>query len=125
MNNVMKFIKEQVNDRLLNLHTSYIAKVIGVSDNTAKIQPLHRMKERGSLAEKYPVVEDVPIASYPIGDSQGKLNIKKGDTVLCLVCERSIDEGLNGEVYTPLTGKHHSINDSVIIAKIGGWQWKV
>lgn len=120
MNDAVKFVREQIDDRLLNLHTSYIAKVLSVKNNLAKIQPLHRTKEKGSLSEKYPVVEDVPIASYPIGSSKGTLNIKKGDTVLVLVCERSIDEGLNGEVYTPMTGKHHSMSASVVIAKIGG-----
>lgn len=116
MNEAVKFVKEQINDRLLNLHTAYIAKVLGVSNGEAKIQPLHRTKEKGSVAEKYPVVEDVPIAIY----NDGMLRVAKGDIVLCIVCERSIDEGLEGDVYTPLTGKHHSMNDSVIIAKIGG-----
>lgn len=120
MNNAVRFVKEQINDRLLNLHTAYIAKVLNVSNGEAKIQPLHRTKEKGSLAEKYPVVENVPIASYPIGDSAGTLNIKKGDVVLVLVCERTIHEGLTGEIYTPLTGKHHSMSSSVIIAKLGG-----
>lgn len=120
MNNALKFVKEQIEDKLLNLHTAYIAKVLNVSNGEAKIQPLHRTKEKGSLSEKYPVIEGVPIASYPIGDSAGKLNIKSGNIVLVLVCERSIDDGLNGDVYTPLTGKHHSMNNSVIIAKIGG-----
>lgn len=132
MSNASKFIDGKIEDKLLNLHTAYIGKVISVKNNKATIQPLHKTKEKGCLAEKYPIIEDVPICSYPMEIMQpstnghektvieGKLKIESGNVVLCIACERSIDDGLSGNVYTPLTKKRHSMNDSVIVAKIGG-----
>ena len=116
-NDATKLINEMIEEKLYRVHTSYVAKVISVSNNRATIQPLHKTKERGFTANEYSVIQNVPICRFPLKNGDEVINytldVKSGSMVLVSACERSIDT--SGKTYLPRTGSHHAIQDSVII----------
>ncbi len=131
-------IENIINNKLLNLHTAYLAKVISTNGNTAKIQPLGMSKAYGETAQEQSVLSSVPIlkSAHKVKtktityikdvDFDKKevttdtatitevVPISAGDIVYCGVCERDITEAKNGINSTPAIG-HHSMSDSVII----------
>lgn len=63
----MGLVTEQMlNNKLLNLHTAYLARVISTNGNTAKIQPLGMTKAYGETAQKQSPLSSVPIATQKI-----------------------------------------------------------
>ena len=104
----MGIVTEQMlNNKLLALHTAYLAKVVLVDENTAKIQPLGMTKAYGKAAQKQSPLSKVPII-------KSALPVTKGDIVVCICCERNITEAKKGNNVLPPTG-HHSMSDSIII----------
>lgn len=120
-NDATKLINDMIEEKLYRVHTSYIAKVISVSNNKATIQPLHKTKEKGFTANTYSVIQNVPICRFPLKNgtevTNYTLDVKSGSIVLVTACERTIQ--LGGKTYLPATGIHHSLNSSVIVAVIG------
>ena len=117
-NDVTKLINEMIDEKLYRVHTSYIAKVISVSNNRATIQPLHKTKERGFTANEYSIIQNVPICRFPLKNGNEvtnyTLHVKSGDLVLVTCGERSLQ--LDGKTYLPRTGSHHAMQDSVIVS---------
>lgn len=120
------FIDDIIEDKLLELNTAYIAKVLKVNDdNTANIQPLSMIKQYGKEAITPAVLQNVPI----IQSARYKLNVPKADTTLdtvriqvlkesdivfCVCSDRDISTTKKGIMATPQIG-HHSKSDSIII----------
>lgn len=104
-----KVLDNLIENKLLSLHTAYLAKVISVNGNarTAKIQPLGLTKDVGQAATKQSVLTAVPY-------TQQVTNIAKGNIAVCVCCERDITEARKGRNVTPPTGRH-SMSDSIII----------
>ena len=117
-----------VNNALMATHTAFCAKVLSVSGNTARVQPLNMVKAIGGDAKKQAVLDNVPILKPTYiptvrcgGDdcnvSAGiTLNIKAGDTVYCLCAERDITETRKGKFAVPVAGRH-MMSSAVIIGK--------
>lgn len=105
-----------IEQKLLNLHTAFVAKVISVVIDTKtgevirKIQPLNMIKMYGEKEREQSVIENVPILKH-VGE------VKKGDLVFCVCAERNITEAKKGKMTCPPIGRH-SINDAVIIGVI-------
>ena len=117
----LKAFENMLENKLLNLHTAYLAKIISVNGNTAKIQPLGKVKAYGETAKVQSPLSNVPILSsarYKAeieGEAIAKIKpIAAGDIVLCVCCERDITEAKKGNNSTPALG-HHSMSDSIII----------
>ena len=53
--------ERMIEEKLLNIHTAFIGKIISVSGNTAKVQPLNKVKQYGREAEQQSVLQNVPI----------------------------------------------------------------
>lgn len=130
MSGASSVINGIIEQKLLNLHTAYFAKVISVSGNTAKIQPLNMVKAVGKNAKKQAVMT-VPILQNVKKFKEGTrtitvsgervsfsvleaVSISAGDTVLCLCGERDITETKKGNFAIPPVG-HHRLSDSVIV----------
>ena len=96
-----------LNNKLLALHTAYLAKVISTNGKTAKIQPLGMTKACGKSAQKQSPLSNVPITKQIT-------EIATGDIVVCICCERNITEAKKGN-NRPLPVGHHSMSDSIII----------
>lgn len=124
-------------NKLLNLHTAYIAKVISTNGKTAKIQPLGNVKAYGQKAKKQAPLSNVPIiqsarnkvtqksityvtdvsnhiASKTTTNVAVLTPISAGDIVLVVCCDRNIADAQKGINSTPVIG-HHSMSDSVIV----------
>ena len=117
----LKVFENMIENKLLNLHTAYLAMVLSVNGNTAKIQPLGMTKAYGETAQKQSPLSNVLIlnsAKYKAvieGEEIAQIKpISSGDIVLCVCCERDITEAKNGRNSTPAIG-HHSMSDSVIV----------
>ena len=117
------FFDNMIEERLLDLHTAYIAKVISLKGNTATVQPMTMIKQYGKPAQKAKVVSDVPIlnnAKYKFVNEDTEpielipVPISAGDLVLCICCDRDITEARRGNIATPQIG-HHSLSDSIIV----------
>jgi hypothetical protein len=132
------FFNSLINGAIINLHTGYIAKVINVNGDTARVQPLTYTKDaNGKNIEQAVVTAAIPpnvkyeardieyISEVSYSDSSGlktETNVKQvlmpcalcpGDIVYCAVCERDITYALNG---IPAESKrHHDMNDSIIL----------
>lgn len=122
-----KFVDNFIENKLLALHTAYLAKVLSVSGNTAKIQPLGLTKEIGEKAMKQSVLTSVPIMqtarkfktkSISVGDHTWSgyqpCPIEAGDVAVCICCERNITDAKKGRNVLPPSG-HHKMSDSIII----------
>lgn len=126
-------INNIVEEKLMGLHTAYIAKVISTDGKTAKIQPLGKVKAYGEKAKTQSPLTKVPIIhsarnkvtqksiTYLASSSVSKTEniavltpIKAGDIVLVVCCERNISDAKKGINSTPVIG-HHNMSDSVIV----------
>ena len=135
-------INNIVDEKMKNLNVAFLAKILSVSGNKAKIQPLGLTKGYGTEARKQAVITNVHIAN----SARYRLNTKeieyitevgfvglevtrrsetvavatpitKGDIVLCVCCDRNIDAALKGENSLPPAGCHNK-SDCVIVAII-------
>lgn len=116
---------EMVEEKLLNLHTAFIAKVVSVQgEDKCTVQPLDKIKAYGQKAKTQAVITNVPVLShvrhYKVKDGLITLSpIEKGDIVFCVCAERDITSAVNGLSKTPPVG-HHAIKDAVVVGLIGG-----
>ena len=129
--------QQMIDEKLLNMHTAYVAKVISTNGITAKIQPLGNVKAYGGNAKAQAPLSNVPILQqarnkitsktityvYSVSNHTGHTKsedvailtpISAGDIVLCVCCERNITDAKKGVNSTPVIG-HHSMSDSIIV----------
>lgn len=121
-----KTINNMVNQRLLDVHTNFFAKIISINFNMMNIQPLHMYKLYGEKAQTPAVLTNVPVLMpykfvYQVEEETEELlqivqrELQAGDTVFCGVAERDITGAKNGSMTTASTGRHHNLSDSVVI----------
>ncbi len=89
------------------IHTAFTAKILSVSGDTAKIQPLFL----------YAGAKQAPISGVPIPQSVSKAKpVEPGDIVYCVCAEQTLGGSWKGQ-YTERVGRlHHQLSDAVIIA---------
>lgn len=113
MKSAMDYIDDRIEEKLLHLHTSYLGTAVGINpDGTFDVQPLTLTKAIGGKSKQQSVVKNV----YCLDDVA--INVRTGDVVVCLVCERDISEAVLGNSTLPSVG-HHQMKDSIIIGTIG------
>lgn len=93
---------------------SYDAKT-----QTAKVQPVirdSRTVDEEIIYERLPPVANAPVMFPSGGGFAMAWPLQKGDRVLLLVCDRSIDEwsGADGEDITPRDPREHDLTDAVV-----------
>lgn len=127
----MNFTEQLINEKIINLHTAFIGKVIGVNDNTARVVPLTYSKNiSGVLKEQTPVSARIPQnikvkrkdIMCRVSDNTSETTtvivpdeLVVGDIVFCGVSERDItSENIMGKTIEPT--RHHDINDAVVLA---------
>lgn len=139
---LQKLINDTFDEKAKSFYVAFIAQILSVSGNKAKIQPLGLTKQYGGTAQKQSVISGVHIASSALCrlkteeieyvtdvDFLGFLPkkekrticvatpIKEGDLVLCVCCDRNIDAALKGKNELPPVGCHNK-SDCVIVAII-------
>jgi hypothetical protein len=114
-----------IEEKLLNLHTAFIAKVVSVQgESKCTIQPLDKIKAYGQKAKTQAVITNVPVLSHVRhygrnGEGITLSPLRKGDIVFCVCAERDITSAVKGHSTTPPVG-HHAIKDAVVVGLIGG-----
>lgn len=104
----LNFFDNLVEQKLLSLHTCYLAKVLSVNGDKANIQPLSLVKAVNSTAQRQTVINNVPICKHALTDTLD------GSTVVVACMERDISQTRKGIFALPSL-RRHSLSDSVII----------
>lgn len=135
-------LRNIVEEESKKLHVSFLAEILSVSGNKAKVQPLGLIRNYGSAAKKQAPLTNVHIAQSARYKRTAKeieyissvnftsrtvskktitveqvTPIQKGDIVQCVCCDRNIDAALKGENSLPPVG-YHNKSDCVIVAII-------
>lgn len=120
MSRAVGTLNDFIEEKLLHLHTSTIARVERVNSNkTYDVQPLIMTKEVGDDdGELLPLLVDVPATGFK-GKIDGSLKeiepaYEKGDIVVIAFAERAIDTALTGREELPPDFRRHSLNDAYI-----------
>lgn len=114
-------IKDIVGEEIKSLHVAFLAKVLTINGDKAKLQPLGLIKQYGSEAKPQAPISSVHIAQsarYKISYQDGVISAEPlavGDIVLCICCDRNIDAALKGENALPPVG-YHTQSDCVIVS---------
>lgn len=108
MSKEFNFLNGFVEQKLLQLHTSYLGKVTAYDEknDTWTIQPLMNINLQAMA-----LVKEVMACKHV------KADIEIGSTVLCVVCERDISSARNGQI-SANSYRKHDISDSVIVGVI-------
>ena len=109
--NMAKVIDDMTEEKLLNLHTAFIAKVTAVKGKKCTVKPLDKIKAYGQTAKEQAVITEVPVLQH--------VSVAKDDIVLCICAERDITSSIKGKSNIPPIG-HHQIKDAIVIGKISG-----
>lgn len=132
-------VDELIEQKLMDLHTAFIGKVVGVGGGKATVQPLSLMKQYGKPAVQQAVVKDVPIlksvykielyevefnnSNHPTHKHGGHVRlipIQEGDIVFCMCADRDISSTQDGAMALPAAGRHE-IKDAVIVGVLSTW----
>jgi len=109
-----------IEKQMLDLHVAFLARVLNVNGNKAKIQPIGLMKEIGGVPKEFAPISSVPItnqARHKLDVVDGVVyaqEISDGDVVVCVCCDRDITESQKGISVLPPPG-HHTISDCIIV----------
>ena len=128
-----------IEQKLMNLHTAFVGKIIGVSGGKFTVQPLNMMKQYGKPPQQQTVVKDVPAlktvykielfefegdgGDHPTHKHGGHVRfipIQEGDIVFCVCADRDISATQNGAMALPSIGRHE-IKDAVIVGVLSTW----
>ena len=135
----MGVIDDLIEQKLMDLHTAFIGKVVGVGGGKATVQPLNMMKQYGKPAVQQAVVKDVPIlktvykielfefegteSNHPTHKHGGHVRfipIQEGDIVFCMCADRDISATQDGAMALPSAGRHE-IKDAIIVGVLSTW----
>ncbi len=129
--NEFNFFKNLIEQRILSIHTAFLAKVISVDDDGATVQPLMSLKssatgEQTAVGYIRAVIpknikfkcEDI---TYRVSDASSATktvvvpdDITVGDIVYIGICERDITNAKTGGAELA-TMRTHDMNDGVIL----------
>lgn len=125
------YMENTLNDKILNIRTAYLGKVKAVNGNMATVQPLTQYQAAKGEANTQSVVSAVIPSNikqttkditYRVSDDTSKTTtvcvpseLAVGDIVYVGICDRDITNAKRGVISTPTKGRHHNINDGVIL----------
>lgn len=116
---MLKAIDNLIEEKLLNLHTAGLAKIVSVSGNTADIQPLSLTQHIGGTPQKQTVLDNVPILEHVIyvSNQEGQTKLAPNQVVMYVCCEREISQTKQGKMHLPANG-HHELGNAIIVGRL-------
>lgn len=109
---------EMIEQALLQVHTGFVGRVVGVSGNLASVQPLNMVKAVGGQPQRQAVIPNCPILDSAVKFTSlspvAVRRVQAGDTVYCVCADRDISETRAGAFATPVPG-HHTLAGAVVI----------
>lgn len=115
-------VRTAIDHQLLGLHTAMPAEVVEYDPEKqqARVQPLIKRRYADGLVETMPQIHAVPVIFPRTAAASLTLKVAKGDTVLVVCCERSIERwAQHGGEQEPGKPRHHALTDAV--ALVGLW----
>lgn len=129
--NEFNFFQNMIEQRVLSIHTAFLAKVISVDNDGATVQPLRSLKSSATGEQtavgyvRVTVPENVKFKrediTYRISDTSSVTktvivpdDIAAGDIVYIGICERDITNAKTGGAELA-TMRTHDMNDGVIL----------
>jgi hypothetical protein len=100
------------------IHTAFPAKILKYDPSTcnAQVQPAIKVLYLDGTSVELPPVVEVPVMWPRTASAIIHLPLDSGDTVLCVVCERSIDQWIKqGGVVEPGQRRKFSLTDAIAI----------
>lgn len=125
-NDYIDLSENSILNKLSEVHTATLAKVISVNETTINAKPVFKRKVEDKEVE-YPVFQDIPVMFLGGGATSTAYPIEAGDYCLLIVCERSFDNWYEGnDDKTPLEDRMFDYSDSFAFVgaknKAGGIQ---
>lgn len=124
-----------IEQALLNMHTSFVGKIVSINGGFATVQPLNMTQDIFGKTEKLPKLDHVPIlkscrkwdkkekiVTSTAGDPSHSHVVEHwepkkpepGDIVLCVCADRDITDTQKGDFAVPVLG-HHMLSSAVAI----------
>lgn len=100
------------------MHVSLPAQIekYDYKEQRADVLPLLRRAYADGEVEDMPVIPDVPVIWPRSGSAQMTMPVKRGDTVMLVFTDRSIDRWLaQGGNATPDEGRQHDLSDAIAV----------
>lgn len=140
-----------VEEKLLNLHTAFVAKVVSVqNESLCTVKPLDKIKAYGQKAKAQAVITNVPVLNHvrhfslvkqslnvegtegggtitpdphPAPDNVGHLKVEplRAGDIVLCVCAERDISSSVNGVSTTPPVGHHQIKDAVVVGLFGGW----
>lgn len=114
-------IKVTFENLIAGVHTSTIGKIESYeySKQKASVKPLITRTNGNGIIEEYPVIADVPVLFFASGGASITFPVSKGDFVLLIFAERSIDDWLSkGSQIIANLSRRFDISDCIAIPGI-------
>jgi hypothetical protein len=111
-------IKVAFNNLVSHVHTAMPARIEKYDAKKQKVdvKPLLNKKYNDGSVVNLPIITSVPLIFPSSGQASLVLPVEKGDTVLLIFAERSIDEWLaSGSEVTPSLNRKFDISDAIAI----------
>lgn len=113
-----EFLDDGINAKLLDVHTCIPGIVVrfDAEKQIADIQPALKRKFSETQIEPLPVVTNVPVVYPRSSNSIMYFPLNKGDSVLLLFAERSIDRWISqGGIVDPADVRKHHLSDGICV----------
>lgn len=114
----MQVVQQMIENRVTDVHTALPGIVDSYDDTTqiAEVTPAVKRVLKNGKEVILPKCTSVPILFPGGGNAVIKFPIEKGDLVLLVFCERSIDDVVvSGRLSNPNQKRKHSLSDAVAI----------
>lgn len=113
-----QIVKDGIEATVANLHVALPAEVVSydAAKQRCSVQPLIRRKYEDGSVVNLPIITNVPVAFPRAGNAFISLPLQKGNSVLLVFSERSLDRWLSqGGVTTADDPRKHDLSDAVAI----------
>ncbi|WP_397599116.1 Gp138 family membrane-puncturing spike protein [Silvanigrella sp.] len=116
---ISEVIQAHLENFLTEFHTVFPAQVVRYNheNQCADLQPTIKKRFKDGQVLDLPILHNVPICFLSVSNSIIGLPIKENDTVLVLICERSIDAWINsdGAPIDPDDTRKFNLSDALAI----------
>lgn len=110
--------QDMIEQAILQVHTGFCGKVVGVDGKLASVQPLNLIKAVGGQPQRQAVIPNCPVlegaVKYISLNPPAVRRVQAGDTVFCVCADREISGTRTGSFATPAAG-HHGLSGAVVV----------
>lgn len=116
--NLIELLNEALTSKMADVHICLPAKIIDYDYTIRKatVQPALNQKYNDGEVIEFPQIHNVPVIQPSSGGAFIHLPVKKGDNILLVFSEKSLEEWLqNGKQTTPDDPRQNNLTDAIAI----------